>query len=115
MNPPCPNPTLAGRLPWFDSLVKHESHQTMQTVTIRELRQNWPKIEARLKATRHPLLVTRDGEPVAQMSPPPRAAGEAKAFDSAGHQRWLRRIWGAKAPATDSAAWLARERADRNP
>lgn len=115
MHSPCPISTSAGRFPWFDSDVKHESHPIMQTVTIRELRQNWPKIEARLRTARQPLLVTRDGEPVAQMSPPPRPAGEAKAFDAAGHQRWLRRIWGAKAPATDSSAWLSRERAERNP
>jgi antitoxin (DNA-binding transcriptional repressor) of toxin-antitoxin stability system len=85
----------------------------MQTVTIRELRQNWPKIEARLRAARQPLLVTRDGAPVAQMSPPPAVAGTATTFDANAHGRWLRRIWGTRRPGTDSAAWLARERAER--
>jgi antitoxin (DNA-binding transcriptional repressor) of toxin-antitoxin stability system len=87
----------------------------MQTVTIRELRQNWPKIEERLRTARQPILVTRDGEPVAQMSPPPKPAGEPTAFDAAGHARWLRRVWGTKDPGTDSGAWLNKERTDRLP
>jgi antitoxin (DNA-binding transcriptional repressor) of toxin-antitoxin stability system len=87
----------------------------MQTVTIRELRQNWPRIEQRLRETRQPLLVTRDGEPVAQISPPPQAVETLTAFDAAGHRRWLRRVWGSKAPGTDSGAVLAKERTERIP
>jgi antitoxin (DNA-binding transcriptional repressor) of toxin-antitoxin stability system len=87
----------------------------VQTVTIRELRQNWPKIEQRLRETRQTLLVTRDGEPVAQMSPPPKPAGAPTAFDAGAHRRWLRRVWGGKVPSIDSGAWLAKEREDRKP
>ena len=41
----------------------------METVTIRELRQNWPAVEKRLAAGGE-LAVTRDGEPVALLTPP---------------------------------------------
>ena len=41
----------------------------METVTIRELRQNWPAVEKRLAAVGE-LAVTRDGAAVALLAPP---------------------------------------------
>lgn len=86
----------------------------MQTVTIRELRQNWPAIERRLRTTREALLVTRDSEPVAQVSlPPAEAVGARPAFSETTHRQWRAKVWGGKPPRTHSGRWLARERDDR--
>jgi len=86
----------------------------MERVTIRELRQNWPGIERRLKSTRATLLVTRDGTPVAQVSPPPADIASAHpGFSAAGHRQWRTKHWGGRTPRTDSGAWLARVREDR--
>ena len=41
----------------------------MDTVTVRELRQSWPAVEKRLTAAGE-LVVTRDGEPVAERRRP---------------------------------------------
>jgi antitoxin (DNA-binding transcriptional repressor) of toxin-antitoxin stability system len=89
----------------------------MQTVTIRELRQNWPAIERRLRATREALLVTRDSEPVAQVSLPPgaaEAAGARPAFSGEAHRQWRGKIWGGKPPRAQSGRWLALERGERS-
>lgn len=86
----------------------------METITIRELRQNWPGVERRLRATREPLLVTRDGEPVAQILPPTGAvAGARPAFSVAAHRAWRAGRWGGRAPKTNSAGWLTRETEER--
>jgi len=44
-----------------------------------------------------------------------RARSWKPAFDAAGHRRWLRQVWGAKAPKTDLGAWLTKERTERIP
>jgi antitoxin (DNA-binding transcriptional repressor) of toxin-antitoxin stability system len=86
----------------------------METVTIRELRQNWPGIERRLRATRAALLVTRDGEPVAQVSlPPTETNGPGPGFSAAAHRQWRTKHWGRHAPKTDSGRWLDRTREER--
>lgn len=86
----------------------------METVSIRELRQNWPGIERRLKATRTALLVTRDGKPVAQVLPPPAAVTSARpGFSAAAHQQWRAQHWKGDAPRTDSTLWLNQAREDR--
>lgn len=86
----------------------------VETVTIRELRQNWPGVERRLKATRAPLLVTRDGTPVAQVSPPPAdVVASHPGFSAAAHRQWRTKHWGHHTPKTDSGHWLARTREDR--
>jgi antitoxin (DNA-binding transcriptional repressor) of toxin-antitoxin stability system len=83
----------------------------METVTIRELRQNWPGIERRLKATRAALLVTRDGTPVAQVSPPPaEATGPQVGFSAVAHRQWRAKHWRGPVPRTNSGHWLTRTR-----
>lgn len=87
----------------------------METVTIRELRQNWPAVEKRLAAVGG-LTVTRDGTAVAELAPPrhPAAAKKPDArFDPAAHERLLKKIWGPKPPAFSFSAALGRERAER--
>lgn len=85
----------------------------METVTIRELRQNWPAVEKRLAAVGE-LAVTRDGAAVALLVPPrPAAKPAAKRFDPAEHARLIRKIWGSETPAFTTDQSLAEERAER--
>ncbi|MEO5957727.1 MAG: hypothetical protein ABIZ49_02545 [Opitutaceae bacterium] len=87
----------------------------METVTIRELRQNWPAVEKRLAASGE-LSVTRDGVAVAQLTAPrPVVAKKTKKrFDAEEHRKLLEKIWGKKPRNFQTDDWLARERADRN-
>ncbi len=85
----------------------------METVTIRELRQNWPAVEKRLAAVGE-LAVTRDGAAVALLVPPrPAAKPAAKRFDPAEHARLIRKILGSEKPAFTTDQSLAAERAER--
>jgi antitoxin (DNA-binding transcriptional repressor) of toxin-antitoxin stability system len=86
----------------------------METVTIRELRQNWPSVEKRLAAVGE-LAVTRDGVAVALLAPPrPAKAKQAKKrFDPASHAGLIRKIWGTERPSFTTDRELANERAER--
>ena len=87
----------------------------METVTIRELRQNWPAVEKRLAAAGE-LTVTRDGTPVAELRTPPRAPATKKAvkrFTAADHEKWMKKIWGNEKPSFSLSGALERDRADR--
>ena len=85
----------------------------METVTIRELRQNWPAVEKRLAAVGE-LAVTRDGAAVALLTPPrPGPKPSAKRFDPAGHAKLIRTIWGSEKPSFTTDQSLAEERAER--
>lgn len=86
----------------------------METVTIRDLRQNWPDVEKRL-AMEGELTVTRDGTAVALLSPPRPAKVKkaAKRFDPAGHAALIRKIWSDKKPPfTTDQKWVG-EREER--
>src|SRR5476651_2170051 len=89
----------------LDAGVNHVSLPGMETVTIRELRQNWPAVEKRLAAAGE-LTVTRDGTPVAELTPPRRPATKKTParFDPEAHQRLLKKIWGAKPPTFSFSA-----------
>jgi antitoxin (DNA-binding transcriptional repressor) of toxin-antitoxin stability system len=86
----------------------------METVTIRELRQNWPAVEKRLAAVGE-LAVTRDGAAVALLTPPRPAAAKrsAKRFEPVAHARLIRKIWEGKKTAFNTDQSLAEERAER--
>jgi antitoxin (DNA-binding transcriptional repressor) of toxin-antitoxin stability system len=97
------------------SAVKHVSLAGMETVTIRELRQNWPAVERRLAAVGG-LTVTRDGTAVAELHPArqPAAKGKPpKRFNAAAHARWLKKVWGNEKPAFTSEQLIAESRAER--
>ena len=87
----------------------------METVTIRELRQNWPAVEKRLAAAGE-LTITRDGVPVALLAPPPKPApGKArKRFDPVAHAKMIQEIWGDEKPSFTSEQLMAEERAERD-
>jgi antitoxin (DNA-binding transcriptional repressor) of toxin-antitoxin stability system len=86
----------------------------METVTIRDLRQNWPAVERRL-ASAGELTVTRDGTAVAVLATPRIADRPSpRSFDPAAHARRIRKLWGQEPPAFTSERILAEERADRS-
>ena len=86
----------------------------METVTIRELRQNWPAVEKRLAAAGE-LTVTRDGTPVAQLlTPPMRPAAAGKCFDPEAHMKMLKKFWGKRKPPFTSEQLIAAGRAERD-
>lgn len=86
----------------------------METVTIRELRQNWPAVEKRLAAGGE-LSVTRDGVPVAQLTAPRPAAAKKmkKRFDPAAHLKLMEEIWGKRKLPFTSEELIEAERAKR--
>jgi antitoxin (DNA-binding transcriptional repressor) of toxin-antitoxin stability system len=86
----------------------------METVTIRELRQNWPAVEKRLAAVGE-LAVTRDGAAVALLAPPRPAAAKqsTKRFNPAAHARLIRKMWESGKPSFTTDHRLAEERAER--
>jgi antitoxin (DNA-binding transcriptional repressor) of toxin-antitoxin stability system len=85
----------------------------MRTVTVRDLRLHWPRIEKLLRAAGTPLTVTRDGVPVAEIGLPSRDSAPRKRFDGDAHMRWLREFWRNEPPGTSSEEMIRRQRADR--
>ncbi len=86
----------------------------METVTIRDLRQNWPAVEKRLAAAGE-LTVTRDGRAVAELrTPSTRPAAAGKRFDFDGHQKMVKKFWGTRRPPFTTEQLIAAERAERD-
>lgn len=65
----------------------------MQTMTIRDLRYDFAKIESCL-AFGEDVEITKHGKPVAHISPP--RAKTAVKFDAEEHMRWLEETWGGR-------------------
>jgi antitoxin (DNA-binding transcriptional repressor) of toxin-antitoxin stability system len=65
----------------------------MKTVSIRDLRQKWPEVEAALGAERV-LIVTRDGKPVAKLVCFEQTAPKRKRFSPREHKRKIKKTWG---------------------
>jgi prevent-host-death family protein len=63
----------------------------MVTITIRELRQAWPRAEMLLRATGE-ITITRDGRPVARLVRVKEARRPRKRFDAARHLAWQSRL-----------------------
>ena len=84
----------------------------MKTITVRDLRQRWPRAEARLQVENE-LLVTRDGKPVAKLVRIGPETRRRKRFDPAEHRAWQVRLFGKRAVAWVDRA-LAESRADRS-
>lgn len=80
-------------------------------MTVREIRQSWPKAEKAL-AEEGEIIVTRDSVPVAKIVPyvaPVAAEGKRKQFDPAAHMRWLKRISKDDEPGRRSTDEILRE------
>lgn len=86
----------------------------MKTVTIRELRRNWPAVEQHLASARE-LTVTRDGKPVAELRLPARLpAKTAKRFNAAEHLKMIQKFWAGRKPKFTTEQLIAESRAERN-
>ncbi len=61
----------------------------MKTMTIRQIRQQWPEAERQL-AVEKEIVITRDGKPVARLLPVEEVEPvERKRFDPEAHMKWL--------------------------
>jgi len=80
----------------------------MKTLTVRDLRQRWPRAEAMLE-TEGEILITRDAKPVARLVRfvTPRRA--RKRFEPAKHAAWQARV-GGKRPVRWVDEFLGRDR-----
>lgn len=63
----------------------------MQTLTVRDLRYDFGKVEAWL-ADGEEIEITKHGKPVARLSPP--RSGNTPKFDVDAHRRWMDETWG---------------------
>lgn len=63
----------------------------MQTLTVRDLRYDFRKVESWLAAGQD-IEITKHGKPVARLSLPGKSA--AGRLDAAAHRRWLDETWG---------------------
>ncbi len=66
-------------------------HHNMQTLTVRDLRYDFGKVEAWL-ADGQEIEITKHGKPVAHLSPP--RSSQEKSFDAEAHRSWLLETWG---------------------
>jgi antitoxin (DNA-binding transcriptional repressor) of toxin-antitoxin stability system len=84
-----------GEVDWGGGVVIYifitRTNDSVQTMTIRDLRYDFGKVEACL-ADGGEIEITRHGRTVARISPP-RATGSGQ-FDAAEHRRRLNRTWG---------------------
>jgi antitoxin (DNA-binding transcriptional repressor) of toxin-antitoxin stability system len=65
----------------------------MKTMTIRQIRQEWPEAERQL-AMEDEILITRDGTPVARLLPPLKVTEVKKRFDPEENRRRVEEIFG---------------------
>jgi antitoxin (DNA-binding transcriptional repressor) of toxin-antitoxin stability system len=72
----------------------------MTTLTVRDLRQRWPKAEAMLEREKE-IVVTRDGKPVAKLVRVRKVEATRKRFDPRRHARWQARVSG-----KDAVRWV---------
>jgi prevent-host-death family protein len=63
----------------------------MKTLTVRDLRYDFGKVEAWL-ADGQEIEITKHGKPVARISPP--GPVNARPFDAEAHRRWMEETWG---------------------
>lgn len=82
----------------------------MKTMTVRDIRLNWPEAEKALARVGE-IVVTRDSKPVARIVPyeaPARV--RRKRFDASEHLRWLEKFWRDQDPGPSSDDLLRRDR-----
>ena len=82
----------------------------MKTMTVRDIRLNWPEAEKALARVGE-IVVTRDSKPVARILPyEARPGARRKRFDPAEHLRWMERFWRNRDPGPSSDELLRRDR-----
>lgn len=65
----------------------------MKTMTIRQIRQEWPEAERQL-AVEKEILITRDGKPVARLLPVEEVVVAKKRFDPEENRRKVEAVFG---------------------
>ena len=84
----------------------------MKTITIRDLRQRWPEVEAALEVEDE-ILITRHSKPVAKLICIVQEKHRRKRWDPEEHMKWLKKVWGNKQLASVDR-YLQADREDRN-
>jgi len=91
-------------------VVKHVYARRMKTMTVRDIRLNWPEAEKALARVGE-IVVTRDSKPVARILPyDARPSTRRKRFDPAAHLRWMERFWRDRVHGPSSDELLRRDR-----
>ena len=67
----------------------------MKSISIRDLRQRWPAVEALLQIEME-LVITRDARPIAKLIRIDAVAGKRTRFDPVAHGKWQRKTSGGK-------------------
>jgi len=75
--------------------VKLVNLDAMKTISVRDLRQRWPRAEAMLRAEGE-ITITRDGKPVAKLVRLREPRSPRKRFDPKGHAAWQARTSGGR-------------------
>jgi antitoxin (DNA-binding transcriptional repressor) of toxin-antitoxin stability system len=86
----------------------------MKTMSIRDLRRSWAKVEVALR-TEAEIMVTRYSKPVAKLvyiAPNKTKRKHRKRWDPVEHMRWMKKVYGNKILPSSDAIW-ASARADR--
>jgi antitoxin (DNA-binding transcriptional repressor) of toxin-antitoxin stability system len=83
----------------------------MKTLTVRDLRQRWPRAEAMLE-TEGEILITRDSKPVARLVRFVEPRRSRQRFEPAQHAAWQARV-GGKRPVRWVDEFLGRDRGAR--
>ena len=83
----------------------------MKTLTVRDLRQRWPRAEAMLEAEGE-IVITRDAKPVARLVRFVEPRRPRKRFEPARHAAWQARM-GGKRTVRWVDEFLARDRSAR--
>jgi antitoxin (DNA-binding transcriptional repressor) of toxin-antitoxin stability system len=82
----------------------------MKTISIQDLRQHWPEVEAALQAEGE-IIVTRDSKPVAKLVCASNEETRRPRWDAKAHARSQKKISGGKISRSDASP--AESRADR--
>src|SRR5438105_3196079 len=67
----------------------------MKTITIRDLRQRRPEVEAALQIEGE-ILITRDSRPVAKLVRVAENTPKRKRWNPEEHKKWIKKVWGNK-------------------
>lgn len=65
----------------------------MKTASVRDLRYDFPKVEAWLKAGEE-IQITKRNKVIGLLVNEPAAAAEVPKFDVKEHKAWLKKVWG---------------------
>ena len=83
----------------------------MRTISVRDLRQRWPEVEARVRVEKE-IVITRNAKPVAKLVHVNDGVKLRRRFDPVAHAKWQREVAGGKITRWVNRA-VNEERSDR--